>query len=194
MSDRLSEIRERHDEETREEYFVCQDINLACNHLPWMLGNKHLNPLVNKDRAELLSMIESLQGERKTMQLDVINAESRMHQAETLNIRQFEQIESLQAKLDQACTPPPGTINIPIEEMDKLIMALAETKLNADTIESLQAERKELLDLLERGWDCRNRDCVNGKIPLREVAGEQDFITCNDCAKRDELLKENSDE
>ena len=62
----------------------------------------------------------------------------------------------------------------------------------SDTIESLQAERKELLDLLERGWDCRNRDCVNGKIPLREVAGEQDFITCNDCAKRDELLKKNS--
>ena len=48
--------------------------------------------------------IESLQGERKTMQLDVINAESRMHQAETLNIRQFEQIESLQGELDKTNT------------------------------------------------------------------------------------------
>ena len=48
------------------------------------------------------------------------------------------QIESLQAKLDKACTPPTGTINVPLEEMDKL---MAER-------ESLQGDNKRLTKMI----------------------------------------------
>ena len=60
MSEQINDIRKRHEIETRYETFECRDINNAVNHLEWRLGDKHLNPLVNSDRAYLLNRIAEL--------------------------------------------------------------------------------------------------------------------------------------
>ena len=61
MSEQINAIRKRHAIETRYETFECRDINNAVNQLVWRLGDKHLNPLVNSDRAYLLNHIAELE-------------------------------------------------------------------------------------------------------------------------------------
>jgi flagellar biosynthesis/type III secretory pathway chaperone len=94
MSEQINDIRKRHEIETRYETFECRDTNNAVNQLVWRLGDKHLNPLVNSDRAYLLNRIAELEAERLKIEA---NADYHADKNDEL----MGQVEALQAKLDE---------------------------------------------------------------------------------------------
>jgi len=57
----MSDIRLRHNQDEQSEAFLCKDINGAESYLHWMVGDKHVNPLVQQDRADLLDCIAELE-------------------------------------------------------------------------------------------------------------------------------------
>jgi len=61
----MSDIRLRHNQDEQSEAFLCKDINGAESYLHWMVGDKHVNPLVQQDRADLLDCIAELEAELK---------------------------------------------------------------------------------------------------------------------------------